>query len=370
MDELANELAGDLEHWVEHDYDTVDRDLERLGIIVSRLPSEAGIIWRLRLHRGERVEAWEPGTSGLAPPAEIMEFIGGVLGGKQLVPAPPLGNDPGVLRLRAMLGKQRSRLLAHDPGVRLGDDHENLHQHRVAARRSRALLRAARTYLDPDWRRSLADALGALGTATGPARDLDVLLEHVQAEQRGLDDADQGGAAALVASIDRAREAAHHQLLGALHDERYRLLLARLHLPPRLRADVNSIPLERIARTEFRRLARAVDRLGKQPTDAAMHGLRISLKRARYAAELSTPSGATGRRFLEDAKRLQELLGEHQDAVAAEQLLRTTAVVDTPTAAAFVAGRLAERQVGRRARVQQRFPGAWRRLRKRAAQLN
>ena len=147
------------------------------------------------------------------------------------------------------------------------------------------------------------------------------------------------------------------------------MLLTRLHLPPRLRPDVDSIPLDRIARTEFRRLARAVDKLGKSPSDAAMHGLRIVLKRARYAAELSAPRGTAGRRLLEEAKALQRLLGEHQDAATAERLLRTTTVSDPATAAAFVAGRLAERQVVRRAQVKERFPAAWRRLRKRAGRL-
>ena len=357
------------EHWVEHEYDTVDRNLERLGITIARLPSEAGIVWRLRLGRGESVDAWEPGTSGLAPPAEIMSLVGGILGGKELIPAPPLGRDPGVLRLREMLETQRERLLTHDPGVRLRDDPDNLRRHRVAARRSRALLRATRQYVDPDWRRSLIEPLRELGVATGPARDLDVLLGHLETELPQLDQADEDGAAALTASIVRARELAQQQLLSALDDGRYHLLLGRLHLPPRLRADVDSIPLDRVARTEFRRLARAVDRLGKSPTDGAVHGLRMVLKRARYAAELSAPQGAAGRRLLDEAKTLQRLLGEHQDAATAERLLRTTTVSDPATAAAFVAGRLAERQVARRARVKERFPAAWRRLRKRAARL-
>ena len=38
---------------------------------VSRFPLEAGVLWRLRLPRGESVEAWEPGNKGLAPPPEI-----------------------------------------------------------------------------------------------------------------------------------------------------------------------------------------------------------------------------------------------------------------------------------------------------------
>jgi CHAD domain-containing protein len=50
-----------------------------------------------------------------------------------------------------MVDAQRRALRLHDPGTRLGRDAENLHQHRVAARRTRAFLRAARAYLDADW---------------------------------------------------------------------------------------------------------------------------------------------------------------------------------------------------------------------------
>ena len=76
----------------------------------------------------------------------------------------------------------------------------------------------------------------------------------------------------------------------------------------------------------------------------AIHGLRIALKQARYAAELAAPKArpAGVHRPCTDAPAL---LGEHHDAVVAERRLRSTTVVDARTAAAFVAGRMAERQV-------------------------
>ncbi|HEY0416535.1 MAG TPA: CHAD domain-containing protein [Gaiellaceae bacterium] len=204
-------------HAVEHHYDTTDRDLEALGMTIARLPSEAGVVWRLTLPRGEAVEAWEAGTEGLSPPDEILELVGSVVSRKELVPAAPLPDDPGAKRLRELLVAQRRALLAHDPGVRVSTDRENLHQHRVAARRSRAFLRAARAYVDSDWR---------------------------------------------------------------------------------LRRDVERIPLEKIARREFARLAQAVSALGKSPADDAIHSLRISLKRARYTAELGGSEHGRARRFL------------------------------------------------------------------------
>jgi CHAD domain-containing protein len=365
-----NWLRAERELHVAHGYDTVDRDLERVGMTIVRLPAEAGVVWRLSLPRGERVEAWEPGNDGLAPPNEISHILATVTGGKKLVPAPLVADDPGAARLREMLEEQREALVIHDPGVRVGRDSENLHQHRVAARRTRAFLRAARAYLDPEWRRSVASALAALGEATGPLRDLDVLVEHVDAERSTLADPDGGGADALLAKLDAERERARERVVVELDGERYRALLARLRQPPQLASGVEAVPLRRIARREFRRLVEAVDSLGKNPDEAAIHGLRIALKRARYAAELAAPSGEAGGRFLADAKVLQDLLGEHQDAAAAEQRLRAATVVDAATAAAFVAGRIADRQAARRERVRQRIPSAWKRLRKSGARLH
>jgi CHAD domain-containing protein len=361
---VASVLLAEREHAVRHDYDTVERDLEGLGLTLSRLPSEAGAVWRLTLPRGEWVEAWEPGTEGLAVPRELAVLVGGVLAGKQLVPAAPVSADRGAARLRELLAAQRRALLVHDAGTRLGDDIENLHEHRVAARRARAFLRATRRYVDGDWRRALGDALGELGRATGPVRDLDVLLEHVRGEVAQLDAKERAAGHELVAELERRRTAARRDLVAALDGDTYRVALARLNLPPRLAAGVEALPLRKVARTEFTRLLRGVDRLGKRPDDASIHRLRIALKRARYAAELAAPEGKRRRRFLADAKTLQDLLGEHQDAAVAEDRLREAAVAGASAGAAFVAGRLAERQRQRRRRVKALLPDAWQRLRK------
>jgi CHAD domain-containing protein len=364
-----NWRRAEREFTVAHDYDTVERDLERLGMTLSRLPSEAGVEWRLTLPRDERVEAWEPGTNGLAPPAEVMRLIGGVVAGKPLVPGPPLSREPGAARLHELLEAQRIALLAHDPGVRLGDDPENLHQHRVAARRARASLRTTRKYLDAEWRRPLGAALRGLGEATGPVRDLDVVLEHLRDELERLDETEEAAKTAILERLEDERQRARRGLLEALDSRDYRFLLARLRVPPRLAEGVESVPLEQLAQREFRRLAKLVDRLGKRPDERSIHRLRIALKRARYAAELIAPKGGGRKRFLADARVLQELLGEHQDAVVTEQRLRKATVEDVRTAAAFAAGRIVERQRARRERVQERLPAAWKRLRKSGSRL-
>src|SRR5436305_14018460 len=65
---------------------------------------------------------------------------------------PPVRLHPGSQAgdaVRAALAAGVSRLLRHDPGVRVGDDPEDVHQARVATRRLRADLRTFRGLLDP-----------------------------------------------------------------------------------------------------------------------------------------------------------------------------------------------------------------------------
>jgi CHAD domain-containing protein len=239
----------------------------------------------------------------------------------------------------------------------------------VAARRARAFLYATRRFVDPSWRRLLDEPLGKLGELTGPVRDRDVLIEHLTHELETLPESDWRGAGRLLAQLEEERVEARRRLLEGLDDDAYQLLLAQMRFPPRLAAGVDSVPVEEVARREFARLARRVGKLGARPDDASLHRLRIALKRARYTAELAAPPTKAARRFAARARALQTILGEHQDAVIAEQLLRASAVNDARTEAAFVAGRLAERQVGRRAKAVQQLPNAWERLRKASRRL-
>jgi CHAD domain-containing protein len=197
-----------------------------------------------------------------------------------------------------------------------------------------------------------------------------VLLEHLRDELQRLEEPDRNAGDALLASLEVERDTARRALLDALDGDRYRIVLSLLRRMPRLASEIDAVPLERNARREFRRLVEAVERLGDHPDEEALHRLRIELKRARYAAELSDLKGRRGRRFLADARALQDLLGDHQDAVTTEQRLRALTVADAETATAFVAGRIVERERTRRARAATRLPAAWKRLRKSGARLD
>ena len=59
--------------------------------------------------------------------------------------------SPATEVVRNTIAGSVQRLIAHDAGVRLGDDPEFVHQARVATRRLRSDLRTFRSLLDAEW---------------------------------------------------------------------------------------------------------------------------------------------------------------------------------------------------------------------------
>lgn len=275
--------------------------------------------------------------------------------------------DAGPLdTLGHALAEQARRLLLHDPGTRLGSDPEELHQLRVATRRLRAFLRAGRELVDASWAASLRDELGWLGRALGPARDLDVLLERLTADAEAL--GDETVPAALLATLEEERVEARAVVVDALSSDRYLALLDRLDAVAEPPPSGVETPLAEVWRREWRRTRRVLDRLDGDSPDAELHAGRIRVKRARYAAELASPAlGKRGRAFVDAAKALQDVLGEHQDATVAEARLREWA---TGGGDANAASRLLAREDEQKAAARAAWPSAWKALRRAATPLS
>lgn len=273
-------------------------------------------------------------------------------------------DEPPLAHLQAMLSRQLEKMLQHDPGTRLGWDSEDLHDLRVATRRLRALLRAARPLLDRDWAEGLRAELSWLGSALGPARDLDVLVEHLTGELDELSEDERVAAERLVQRLDSERVEARAAMLEALESERYLHLLDAVEEAARSpRASTEDHSLLDIAADEFKRLGKAVRRLSSEPTDEELHRVRIKTKRARYAAELAeATAGKKVERFIERAKRLQDVLGEHQDAIVAEDRIRALLGSVRGTRVAFAGGRLVERERSRRRSSRAEWREAWKEL--------
>jgi CHAD domain-containing protein len=251
--------------------------------------------------------------------------------------------------------RHRDEVLRYEAEIRTGVDPEAVHKQRVATRRLRSLLRSARPQsVDPERSEHLREELRWLGSALGDVRDRDVLIAYMLDELAGMEEAPAFGAALEL--LDSEREEARNELLTALDSTRYQTLLDELDQPPALH-DGN---LRSAATKEHRRLAKSVARLdGGEPSDEELHRVRIKVKRARYAAEAAGGS----KRYIKRAKALQDILGEHQDAVVAEARIRELVSRLRGTGrTALAAGRLIERQRNRRLEERRAWKKAWKRL--------
>jgi CHAD domain-containing protein len=260
--------------------------------------------------------------------------------------------------LQSRLRDQLREIERHDPGTRLGRDPESLHDMRVAVRRLRALLRAGRQLVATDTA-GLEARLKELGGVLGEVRDLDVLLEHLETEAAELGARDARRAEPLLAALRTERSCSRARLLAALRSNQYLSLLDdTARTIEELEPSRAGLAIDEPADRAFRKLRKAVHALPEEPADEELHNVRKVGKRARSAAELA---GRT--KFVKRAKRLQDVLGEHQDAVVAAERLRELAAEAGP-GAALAAGRLIEREENRRMDARAAWPKAWKKLRK------
>jgi CHAD domain-containing protein len=383
--------------------DTPDRRLARAGIPLRRRVEKGKSIWEAKI--GDTTVSAPGGPT--KPPAELQRMLAALLRGDEVVQvarlrsgkndvvlldgqrvlasyddidaalkealeppseeAAPAKDAPAVEHLRAFLRAQLEAIERHDPAVRVGSDPEDVHKLRVAVRRSRAALREARALLGEDGQ-TLRDELKWLGGRLGPARDLDVLIARVRSEVVDLDGPDAVPAGKIVTQLESQREAAQQEVLEALESERYANLLALLgqvvEAPPVAASDVS---LDSLTRKEFRKLSRQVAALGPTASNDALHRARIQAKRLRYAAELSSQLlGKKGERVVSAAKTFQDVVGAHQDAVVAEDYIRSAVRRARGVSSALAAGRLIERERARRVEARAELPAAWKRLEQRA----
>ncbi len=228
-------------------------------------------------------------------------------------------------QLRCFLVAQLNELEAHDPGVRLGEDPEDVHRFRVATRRTRALIRATRPLYGRALR-PLAAELHWLAGLLGPVRDLDVLLAHLQDEVAALDD-DMPDGAEILRVLDEQRERVPRTLLEALSSPRY--CGAARSFERSDRAAPAARRRQRRGDDRRKRAAQAAQggtgapRRSRPTTSCTPCGSRRSVRATRPSLRRSAAT-KSAQRVVDAAKKLQDMIGEHQDAVVAEERLRSS----------------------------------------------
>jgi CHAD domain-containing protein len=231
------------------------------------------------------------------------------------------------------------RMLYHEPGTRLGEDIEELHDMRVATRRMRAAFGVFGDYLDMAQMSPFVKGLRRTGRALGAVRDLDVFWEKTQRYVDSLPSGRQADLEPLRVVWEAERERARERMRAYLDSERYTRFAARFDqflqepgtgalpvlsqqgepLSHRLRHVVPVAVYQRLA------AVRAYDEwvTGPDVPLERLHQLRIAAKGLRYTVEyFREVLEPETKALIDEVKALQDHLGDLQDAVVASNLLR------------------------------------------------
>jgi CHAD domain-containing protein len=344
------------------------RPMQLRRIEVSAFPAWTGTLGRL-------VQQLRAGC-GLQP-ATLSKFEAGLLARGLEIPGPPdLGSTdvgPGATLgevAYAVVRRQLAVLRDKEPGTRLGEDPEELHEMRVATRRLRAALDLFVDVL-PIRVRHFRGELGWFAGVLGTVRDLDVQLE---AQAAMIEPGQQELWAEFTALLVREREVAREELLAALDSVRWQRLMSGMA------SLAQQGPFRRSTATRAAALVAVPDLIGsrhsavvkaarraKRSGEAAdFHRLRIRCKRLRYSLEFSAElyEGRTSR-YTRQLAKLQNQLGLFQDAeVAANRLYElATTNAQLPASTIFVMGGVAEQHRREMARLLEQLPAEVSRVR-------
>jgi triphosphatase len=305
---------------------------------------------------------------GLAPPAQ--EFAATTVAASMTIVEVAMWN----------LRRYMDAWLLHEPGARLGDDPEELHDLRVAGRRLDAILRQFQSFLPPEFlkvRMTLKTVLSALGHA----RDLDVALGELQDFSQKLSKADRVGVEPLKEHLMSERGRARAQMLSVLDSiwaqkslQEFILLLASPVVA--LEASAAHLALHAsptLLRQRFRKLRKRADLLGGDSSTGEYHRVRGQVKKLRYALEaVAALYGKPANDMIRALRRWQENLGVQQDAAVATQRLNALAGAkpkNIPAETLFLMGRLAERHLGAARQAQKCYTTGYRKVRQKWKKL-
>ena len=295
-------------------------------------------------------------------------------------PAPefaPATVDASMSIVEVALANLRRYLSAwnlHEPGARLGDDPEALHDLRVAGRRLDAVLRQFRSSLPasfPEIRPTLKKVLRTLGEA----RDLDVALIELEAFGRGLPKSDRESIEPLKRHLASERGRARGRMLSVLDSVSVQKDLQHLTSLLAAPSAASQQPSPELAlnvapdmvRRRYRKVRKGADLLTLDSSMAAYHGVRGQAKKLRYALEaVAVIYGKPADEMLRALRRWQEKLGVQQDAAVASRRLQALAGAPPkgiPPATLFLMGRFAEHYASAAARARKSHAKAYRKVR-------
>lgn len=301
-------------------------------------------------HRETLPEALPVGPlpAGALPPGTLPVIILPAGGLALVTPRPNLGLQPQDTLAEA--GKKvcsffLARMLENEPGTRLGEDIEALHDMRVATRRMRAAFDIFGTAFKPDNAKVHLKGLRSTGRALGAVRDWDVFLEKAEQDIHHLPPADQANLESLLERWRNERDASRTAMLTYLDSDAYRLFVTRfnrfvqtpgMHEMKIKDAEFDGEPVPVVRSLAHLAPVLIYTRLGAVRAFSSiiphakiiqLHALRIEFKRLHYLLDfMKEILGPEGKAVLGAVKRMQDHLGDLNDSDVA--CLRLSEVLD------------------------------------------
>ncbi len=249
-----------------------------------------------------------------------------------------LPDDPMSEAGRKALHFHFERMLLHEPGSRLGEDIEAVHDMRVATRRMRSAFRIFKPYYRRKVIRPLIRGLRQAGGALGEVRDMDVFIEKLEAYQASPPENGEHSLEPLLAVCHQRRDQARDALITYLNSPDFASFVEgfdRFLTTPEAGAlapgDLEGgTPPAYLVRHVVPRLVytnyeavRAYETVLDHARIETLHALRIEFKRLRYALEFfEEVLGPEARSVISEVKVMQDHLGDLNDAQVAGDFLR------------------------------------------------
>jgi CHAD domain-containing protein len=231
-------------------------------------------------------------------------------------------------------------------------DSEFLHDLRVAVRRTRAALSQLKPALPAEITAHYAEFFSWLGKITSETRDMDVYLLNFDGYKNSLPVEMRENLNPLHAFLLKKQQQAQQELAKKLRSAKYlsRLSEWALFLKEPETDTGTQLTIKQLAdqrlRKSFKRVLREGSAITEQSPCEDLHELRKSCKKLRYLLEFFQSLYDKNKMviLLKSLKKLQEILGEHQDCAVQKSSLQRFGTemhaMNTPVETFFAIGQL------------------------------
>ncbi len=277
-------------------------------------------IFPRRLSAGEDAEEGQPPRQGAGPGVAMGDTMGDAA--------------------RKILLAQFEKMLDREKGALAGEDAEELHGMRVAARRMLAVMDVFSDYLDKEEFKPYAKTLKRSCKALGAVRDLNVFRSKTESYLESLSLPRRSGMEPLLAAWRDESEARLAEMNEYFEGRDYSRFKARFREFLESQGEGARPAASAKPEPSFLRVRHALPSLlfssyaslrafdecfsGSEASLLRYHQLRVAAKRLRYTLEFFLePLGPAANSLVERTRRLQDHLGNLQDAAIASDILRS-----------------------------------------------